>query len=78
MTPLELFERYSRGVELTLGGGLSGREQLVGHLGERARDDQRSRSQTVLHDANGAADRGRVLQRRAAELHDNRLYSRGS
>ena len=78
MTPLELFERYSRGVELTLGGGLSGREQLVGHLGERARDDQRSRSQTVLHDANGAADRGRVLQRRAAELHDNRPYSRGS
>ena len=61
-------------------GGRRHGEQLVGNLGHGADHDERLLGQACLHDARDAIDGGGVLDRGAAELHDDhgRTTSAGS
>jgi hypothetical protein len=60
VTMLEILQRLLGRCHQSLRRGAPGREQLVGNIGERAGYDDRLVSETMLHDANRATDRGRI------------------
>jgi hypothetical protein len=72
---LQRRQRCSAVLNLALRCGLSSRQQLVGDTGQGAHDDYAKRMIAAVRDADHPPNRGRILYRSPAELHDNYIPS---